>query len=310
MQQSPDSGVSPAPKSVLDPAHPLEIGVIGTSPGNGHPYSWSAILNGYERELMASCPFPVIPSYLAQHDIGTGALPEVQVTAVWTQDRDVSADIAATCRIATVCDSPEELVESVDAVLVARDDPESHPYFAQLLVERGRPGYIDKPFSLSLQGAEAMFGQDPNEQLLFTCSGLRFAPELQPFLAPGSPEPQSIRGVAPKGWDRYAIHVIEPALRLIDPGAQIADSTVSRVGQRTSLEVKWTSGSITEFVTTGEPGTPISLEIDGVVVQFRDTFTAFLSALESFVGFVRRGSGPIPRPETLRVIEVIERGMR
>ena len=33
-----------------------KLGIIGLSPGNGHPYSWSAIFNGYSKEKMAAWP--------------------------------------------------------------------------------------------------------------------------------------------------------------------------------------------------------------------------------------------------------------
>lgn len=26
----------------------ISLGIIGMTPGNGHPYSWSAIFNGYD----------------------------------------------------------------------------------------------------------------------------------------------------------------------------------------------------------------------------------------------------------------------
>jgi hypothetical protein len=42
----------------------LKLGIIGMSEGNGHPYSWSAIINGYNMDHMLDCPFPVIPEYL------------------------------------------------------------------------------------------------------------------------------------------------------------------------------------------------------------------------------------------------------
>ncbi len=41
----------------------LTLGIIGSSSGNGHPYSWSAIFNGYDKSLMNDCPFDVIPKY-------------------------------------------------------------------------------------------------------------------------------------------------------------------------------------------------------------------------------------------------------
>lgn len=37
----------------------IRIAMLGMSEGNGHPYSWSAMFNGYDREKMtAGCPFP------------------------------------------------------------------------------------------------------------------------------------------------------------------------------------------------------------------------------------------------------------
>ena len=44
----------------------VKLGVIGLSAGNGHPYSWSAIVNGYNPEVMKNCGFPIISEYLAK----------------------------------------------------------------------------------------------------------------------------------------------------------------------------------------------------------------------------------------------------
>ena len=35
----------------------IKTGVIGISSGNGHPYSWSAIINGYNEHEMLNCRF-------------------------------------------------------------------------------------------------------------------------------------------------------------------------------------------------------------------------------------------------------------
>jgi hypothetical protein len=29
----------------------VRLGIIGASPGNGHPYSWSAFFNGYDEKI-------------------------------------------------------------------------------------------------------------------------------------------------------------------------------------------------------------------------------------------------------------------
>ena len=46
----------------------LRIGILGMTEGNGHPYSWSAMFNGYDPEEMETCGFPVIPRYLTSGD--------------------------------------------------------------------------------------------------------------------------------------------------------------------------------------------------------------------------------------------------
>ena len=46
-------------KLVKDPNH-IRLGIIGMTEGNGHPYSWSAMFNKFDREAMPrECPFPV-----------------------------------------------------------------------------------------------------------------------------------------------------------------------------------------------------------------------------------------------------------
>ena len=54
--------------------------------GNGHPYSWSAIINGYDSAEMARCPYPAIPAYLGKQALDTVRIPGARVTHVWTDD--------------------------------------------------------------------------------------------------------------------------------------------------------------------------------------------------------------------------------
>lgn len=60
--------------------------MIGSTPGNGHPYSWSAMFNGYNRELMTrECPFAGIPQYLNKQPLDTLTIAGAKVTisAAW-----------------------------------------------------------------------------------------------------------------------------------------------------------------------------------------------------------------------------------
>ena len=47
----------------------MKLGIIGISEGNGHPYSWSAIINGYNKKKMEECKYESIPSYLKRIQI-------------------------------------------------------------------------------------------------------------------------------------------------------------------------------------------------------------------------------------------------
>ena len=67
-QRSPRQSAAPAPAL-------LRFAMLGMIEGNGHPWSWSAIINGYDREKLAACPYPVIPQYLNARPAGTVNIP-------------------------------------------------------------------------------------------------------------------------------------------------------------------------------------------------------------------------------------------
>ena len=89
----------------------VRLGIIGASPGNGHPYSWSAIFNGYDEKIMESCEYPVIPEYLKREKWPQARLRTAKVVSIWTQDENISRHIAESSLINHVSSSIEELEE-------------------------------------------------------------------------------------------------------------------------------------------------------------------------------------------------------
>jgi len=74
----------------------IRLGVIGMTEGNGHPYSWSAILNGYDRARMtAECPFPGIPGYLNLQPPEAFGIADARVTHVFCDARSDAEHVAA-----------------------------------------------------------------------------------------------------------------------------------------------------------------------------------------------------------------------
>src|SRR5690554_6456757 len=96
----------------------IKLGIIGFSEGNGHPFSWSAIFNGYDRHLMENCGFPVIPRYLEKEKWPDVQIQEAKVVCIWTQDVELSKKIAATCSISIVVENLEEMIKYLDGVLL------------------------------------------------------------------------------------------------------------------------------------------------------------------------------------------------
>jgi predicted dehydrogenase len=293
----------------------LRLGQLGLSEGNGHPYSWAAIVNGYDEEAMAGCPFPAIPRYLSRHRFPEEAIADARVTHVWTQDPSISADVAAACRIEHVVSDPEEMLGEVDAVLLARDDAERHAELGGPFLDAGLPIYVDKPLATGVAAARDLFSRQVYGSQLFTCSALRFAAELR--LDPDTLESigpiGQVLGSSPKRWSRYAVHVIEPALALIGDAGEIRSHDARAADGAARLQVEWDSGLRAEFATLGDVEAPIQLTVLGErgehVIVFEDSFTAFKAALERFVAVAKGEAEPVPEREVLRVVELIELGM-
>ena len=294
----------------------LALGVIGFSEGNGHPYSWSAIFNGYDPEAMQACGFPVIPAYLAGHRFPEEAIEGARVTHVWCPEADRSRHVAAATHISQTCSRPEELLEQVDAVLLARDDvesPERRALIEQILTV-GLPVFVDKPLALARNEARALLDRQQWPGQLFSGSALAHAPELagareQPLLG----RVRYLEGIAPKSWERYAVHAIDPALALLGEQGRIEGATVSSATHTHVVTVRWESGLQGTFTILRDTPTRVGLRLHGeggpLELRFLDTFGAFKAALEAFVRQVRERRPHPGQALLLPVIEVIEHGM-
>lgn len=292
----------------------LRLGIVGLSAGNGHPYSWSAICNGYDRTAMAQCPFPGIPRYLAQQRFPAAQLPDARVTHIWTQDPVISQQVARAALIPNVVTDLEVLSREVDGILLARDDAENHLRFAQPFIAAGLPIYIDKPLALSRRAALELLDMARFPGQVFSCSALRYALELQMTTAQHARvgTPRLVEGNVPSDWEKYAVHVIEPVLAQWNPSTQPESVQRTRRGAATEVWISWPGEPNMRFTSTGTAGAPIEITIHGsegsVRLRFRRAFPAFRAALAAFVRGAREHRAIIAREETLRVVDVIEAG--
>ena len=292
----------------------IKLGVIGLSEGNGHPYSWSAIINGYDPVLMQDCGFPVIPEYLARQKFPQDSISNAEVTHIWTEDLKLSEHIAKATNISCVVEKLTDMIGEVDAILLARDDSENHAFHALPFLEAEIPIYIDKPLACRVDEAKKIFSYQAFPGQIFTGSALKYAKELKlsSEQMDNLGKIHFIKAVVPKDWDKYSIHLIDPIVQFpIDKGS-ILWSVANKVGQISNLTVAYSKGMVLSINTVGEITTPIRISVYGdksnTDLIFSNTFSAFKSALQAFINNVRAKSYiEITNPQ-LEAVHLIELG--
>lgn len=294
----------------------IKLGLIGISEGNGHPYSWSSIFNGYDRELMEKCGFPIIPRYLEKQNFPEDQILGAKVTHIWTQNTSLSEKIAKTTNIENIINDPKKFIGSVDAVLLARDDAEISREMAHPILEAGIPIYIDKPLALTVNGAKKLILMQKYEGQIFSCSALRYDSNLRLTEDQKKTVGQicSIHATVSKDWDKYAVHVIEPLLQLIPNRGALLKSQKWISNDQTSLFIEYENKINVHIHTSGKSISPLSLRVIGVNgwtdLFHNDTFKAFKIALQEFILAIKNKEVRIPSQQTLDVVELIELGRK
>lgn len=293
----------------------LKIGIIGISEGNGHPYSWSAIFNGYDPDEMNNCGFPVIPQYLSARKYPEDFLGEMGVvTHVWTQDRTVSERIAKASKISNIVEKTEDMIGAVDAVLLARDDAENHYKMAEPYLKAGIPVYIDKPFALSVKEATKMLTKQVFAEQIFTCSSLRYAKELMLNSKELSELEQVhfVEATVMNHWSTYGIHMLEPIVAQLPNRGKLLSVTPFCTNGIQQVIVKWES-CLASLKTTACVPSALDITFYGNKSSFKktfsDSFSCFRTTLSTFIDQAVTRRQFIPRHETLEIVDIIEKGI-
>ena len=191
----------------------IKLGLIGMSEGNGHPYSFSAIINGYDRKSMQASQWDVIYNYLLKCDSEDFLnRKDVAITHLYTQIPHISENLARATKIPHITNSLQELVDSdIDGVIIARDDWQTHQEMAYPFLQAGKFVFIDKPLSLCQKDMD-FFTPYLESGKLMSCSGMRYARELDMLRKAILYDEEKIlfvEGNIGSAWDRYFIHLLD-----------------------------------------------------------------------------------------------------
>jgi len=294
----------------------LRFAMLGMTAGNGHPYSWSAIINSYDKAAMAGCPYAGIPGYLNAQPFEAIRVPGAQVTHIWTDDPKDAPLVARASLIPHVVARAEDVIGEVDAVFVASGDGFDHVLRARPFVEAGLPVFVDKPMALTIGDLQTFADWKKKGARILSSSGMRYAPALDSLLADrsGLGELRWISSLMAKDWENYGVHGFESVFRLLGPGfvsvrlESRPKFETAHILHRSGVQINLPviSDGLATFGTVHLAGTA-----GQVTVQLSDTYTAFRRQLVSFIDFVRAGGAdPYPFAETLEIMAVIMAGVR
>jgi len=292
----------------------LSFGIVGLNEGNGHPYSYSAIFNGYDPSALdALCPFDLIKQYLPSEHRNEVFVDDAKVTHIWTQDQSLSKQIAKVSRIPVVVKSLQDMVGEVDGVILARDDSENNLSHAEPFLEAGLPIFIDKQLATTEHEFQAILSFLGPDYPILSGSGARYSRKLEhvsgvvPKLSV-----RSIHGMCRQNWIRYGHHVFEPIVSLF--GTDIVEIRCLRLNpDHQMVQIRYESDLMVSLEFISSIHLPIqftcfSTEEPPLIVRFDDFFQSYRNMLITFTNFVRDGVRPFPYEEMIAVARIVLAG--
>lgn len=288
----------------------LKIGIIGMSEGNGHPYSWAAIINGdFDKREMDKCGFAGIPIYLDANKDTLG-IDGAEVTHIWTQERTISEHIAKASKIENIVSNAEEMIGQVDAVILARDDPENHMVMAKPFLDADIPIFIDKPLAICLADLNYFKEQNNKGKFIMSCSSMRYANECltakTALKSLGKIELATVVGV--KDWTKYGIHMLEALFALLDDPKVASVQHISESG-KDIVFVKFEDGPLVTVHLFMDIAATFQLSLFGSngwqLVEIKNSYSMFKENLVDFIKSVRAGKSRLSFEKTENIIQTL-----
>jgi hypothetical protein len=285
----------------------IKLGIIGTSEGNGHPFSFSAIINGFDNEGMKNSGWDVIYNYLIQRHSSEFGFEDVKVTHAWTQDPEQTQRLLKASKIPHAVKNIDDMLDEVDGVIVARDDFESHLRYSKAFLEKGKFVFIDKPLSLDCTELRYFRKYLENGRLM-SCAGARYARELDEIRSniQNFGQMKLARGTVISSMEKYGIHMLDGIFSVT--GFNVKSVSCIQA-QHTSMVLRNWDNSLTTIDALGTSEKTLQFDFWSDRKRFHaetnDNFTMFRRLLADFVKMIRTEK-PVIEPrlviDTMKVL--------
>jgi predicted dehydrogenase len=291
----------------------LKLGIIGMSEGNAHPYSWSAIINGYyDAEEITKVGYPGISAYLNANKDTIG-MNSARVTHVWTQDKKISESIAKSSRIDNISEKIDDMVSKIDAVLLSRDDPENHVEMAKPFLKAGIPIFIDKPLAVTKQDLSFFSNENAKGKLLMSCSSMRYANECRSAKTEMSSlgKIELVIGTGIKDWKKYAIHVLEAIVVLLDNPKPVCVRNIGKQG-KDIVYIEYETGTQVVLNIFKDIAVTFQVSLFGQkgwrLIEIKNSYSMFRDNIIEFIRSVQEGKSHIDFEKTEYLMRTIIAG--
>lgn len=294
----------------------LKIGILGFTEGNGHPYSWSAMFNGYDPIEMQNCGFPVIPEYLNKQPKETIGIKGAKITHICCtgfKGIEEARKVAKATFIEKVVERPEEMIGEVDAVICATDVGDEHVERCKPFLDANIPMFIDKPLINSEEDLKTFVKWRKEGKKFISCSSLRFNKSLEPLYKNHYEFGKLMFICQPmaKKFETYGIHALEGVFPLLGEGFVSVRNTGTY--EQAHLHIKHKSGcnvTIAQGIGMSGAGTLIVGTAGSTYVTNQDSYYCFKKQLDLFVEWLRTGVEPFPFTETIELMKMVIAGIK
>lgn len=293
----------------------IRLAMLGMVEGNGHPFSWSMIINGgYDPAALPLCPYPGIIDYISRQPLETLGIPGAKVTHVWTEDPADAELVSKIALVPNVARRAEDVIGAVDAVLVATDKGFEHVERARPFVEAGLPVFVDKPLCDNRADLATFSKWVAEGRPIMSSSCMRYAKEYVPYHRDTDAlgRLRYIGATMAKSWEAYGIHALESIYPIVGPGFE----SVQNIGdaQHNIVHLRHRDGVDVTLAVTKDMGGGFGMLTlagthGGLQLRFSDTFHAFKTQLEGYVDFLRTGVRPMPWSETEELMRLVIAGI-
>ena len=295
---------------------PIKIGILGMTEGNGHPYSWSAMFNGYTKEHMDNCGFPAITDYLykqPEHTFGIEGASITHICCTGYADRAEAEKMALASNIPNVVDNPTDMIGKVDAVICATDVGYEHIERCKPFLDAGIPMFIDKPLTDNEEDLKTFIKWRNEGKKFISSSSLRYCKEMEIFYESHYElgKLMYICRPMPKKFETYGIHALESIYPLLGPGFVSVQNTGTY--EQAMVHIKHESGccvDIAQGIGMAGAGTLVIGTADSRYITTGDSYNAFYKQLKLFVNWLRTGEEPVPFEHTVELMKMVIAGIR